>query len=75
VGARVDLARELTMSEERIEGLAGYDDVMMKPLQRLPLELRLAGLAPEEVARALGGLPEDVLAEVRRKLRGGEPGR
>jgi hypothetical protein len=52
--------KELTMSEERIEGLEGYDDVMMKLLQSLPLELRLSGLAPEQ--RLAGLAPEQRLA-------------
>jgi hypothetical protein len=47
-------------AEMSVQELEGYDEVMLKMLEDIPPELRLAGLAPEQ--RLAGLAPEQRLA-------------
>jgi hypothetical protein len=64
--------RDATMDNARLEELEGFDDVMLKMLQSLPVDLRLRGLTPEQRLAGLG--PEELrrlVEDLQRTLGGG----
>jgi hypothetical protein len=75
--------RDTRMKQQDIEDLPGYEEMFQKLVEAMPLEKRLAGLAPEQLILALPvdvlrqlteeylrSLPLPVQAEIRKRLKG-----
>jgi hypothetical protein len=56
--------KDTKMKDQDIEDMPGYDEMFQKLVEAMPLEKRLAGLAPEEVLANYG--PEQRLAGLNR---------
>jgi hypothetical protein len=55
-----DWLKEKRMKQQDVAEMAGYDEMFLKLMEAMPLEKRLAGLAPEQ--RLAGLAPEQRLA-------------
>jgi hypothetical protein len=75
--------RDTRMKQPDIEELPGYEEMFQKLVEAMPVEKRLAGLAPEQVILALPvevlrmlseehlrSLPADVQETIKKRLRG-----